>query len=356
MSQGALHQFLTGAAEGDAITGHALIIRRWLRDLGFNSHLYAQHIHANIEHEVRHLSRYRQGAGEERAIYHHSIGSDVPEFLAARSLRLWLIYHNITPNRFFARSDIKRMELAQLGRDQLGELRQQTERALAVSPYNEQELTAAGYDKTDVLPLPLDPKLYDLPLNEELAARVRQTGPNLLFVGRLAPNKKQEDLVKLLYYYRRFAPEAHLYLVGDRWEIGYDKWVEALAEELGIAAGLTLTGKVSQQDMVTYYKCSDCFISMSEHEGFGLPLLESMTCELPILAYGVTGVPGTLADTGIQFLHKDYEALAELIQLLQEDQALRLRIIALQKERVQVFLEPAVRAQFEQFLREVGLV
>ena len=86
MSQAALHQFLTGAADGDAITGHARIIRDWLRGMGFKSELFAQHTDPSMEHEVRHLSRYRRQADEEWAIYHHSVGSSVPDFLAERPI------------------------------------------------------------------------------------------------------------------------------------------------------------------------------------------------------------------------------------------------------------------------------
>ena len=144
--------------------------------------------------------------------------------------------------------------------------------------------------------------------------------------------------------------------MGDRWEVGYDKWIEALAADFKIDDGVTLTGKISQQDMVTYYRTSDLFVSMSEHEGFGLPLLESMYFSLPVLAYSTTGVPYTMGDAGVQFYEKDYEGLAELIQLLMEDQALRQRLIARQKERVQIFLEPEVRAQFELLLQKVEIV
>ena len=356
MIQGNLHQFLTGAVEGDAITGQAMIMRQWLREFGLQSHIYAQHIHPSVEKEVRHLSRYRRGKDEKWAIYHHSIGSDVPDYLAKRPLRLMLIYHNITPTTFFERSDPMRMELAQLGRAQLLDLRYQTGLALAVSAYNELELQEVGYENTAVLPLALDTKHFDMGLNEALAAQLQRHGPRLLFVGRLAPNKKQEDLVKLLYFLRRLESNAHIYLVGDRWEVGYDKWIETLAADFKILDGVTLTGKISQQDMVTYYKTSDFYVSMSEHEGFGLPLIESMYLSLPVLAYGTTAVPETMGDSGVQFLRKDFERLAELIQFLMKNQALRQRLIAHQNERVQNFLEPAVRAQFERLLQQVGIV
>ncbi|MDX1416463.1 MAG: glycosyltransferase [Candidatus Promineifilaceae bacterium] len=353
MKKPELHQFLTGATDGDAITGQALIFRRWLRELGFKSNIYAQFIHANIEAEVNHLSSFHKKMLGERVIYHHSIGSEMPAFLTREHVRMLLIYHNITPKEFFERSDPQRAELARLGQEQLLGLSQITELALAVSAYNERDLIAAGYTNTAVMPLALRTADYDLFSNEVLESQLQSTGTNILFVGRLAPNKKQEDLIKLLYYFQRLDPQVHLYLVGDRWEIGYDRWVEDLAAECNLEDSLTVTGKVSQSDLVTYYRNSTIYVSMSEHEGVGLPFIESMYFELPIIAYGVAGVPDTIGDGGVLFYEKDYEGLAELVHLLVNDQAVQQRVIARQKKQLQRFLEPRVRQQFCRYLQQL---
>lgn len=355
MKGATLHQFLTGAAAGDAITDQALLMRRWLRDLGFESEIYAWHMHRGMVADVRPMATYRQSSSEEWGIYHHSIGSEMPDSLVHRDLRLILVYHNITPPEFFENSDPLRAHLARLGMRQLEILRPRTELALAVSGYNEAELQRAGFERTAVQPICLPVERYDIPLNERLAAGLARSGPRLLFIGRLAPNKRQEDLVKLLHCLRRLRPEAHLYLVGDPWEVGYDRWVEQLAGELGVRSGLTLAGKVSQQDMVTYIRAADVYVSMSEHEGFGVPLIESMYLGLPVVAYGAAAVPETMGDAGVLFYRKKYEPLAELLDLLLADDALRGRIIEKQRARVQAFLEPQVRRQFIAQLAKVGL-
>ena len=348
-----VHQILTGAAHGDAITDHALIIRRWLREMGLESHIYALHIHSGIEDEVRPLVSYRPGKHDRWVIYHHSIGSDAADLLQRYEQKLILIHHNVTPPAFFAKVDPAWAARARRGQQQLEALLPQTELALADSAFNELELQAAGYGNTAVLPITLPENQYTLPLNQALAEKLQHKGPNLLFVGRLASNKRQEDLVKLLYYYRRIQPDAQLILVGDRWTIKYDKWVETLAADLGLADQVTLTGKVSQQDMITYYKTADLYISMSEHEGFGKPLIESMYLNLPVLAYACTSVPYTMGNSGVLFHQKDYERLAELVDMLIIDQPLRQRIIAQQQQRVQTFLEPQVRAQFETYMEQL---
>lgn len=349
MNRGPLHQFLTGATAGDAITGQALLIQRWLREAGYESEIYAWHLHDSMATAARPMSTYRRARGETRGIYHHSIGSDVPEFLVGRDLRLILIYHNITPPGFFENSDPLRAYLARQGIAQLKMLQPLTELALADSHYNEQDLRRDGFTATAVLPICLQAERY----GSALVERPIGPGPCLLFVGRLAPNKRQEDLVKLLFFLRRIHPQARLSLVGDRWEMGYDRWVEQLAADLNVADGLELTGKVSHEALLAHYRSADLYMSMSDHEGFGVPLIESMLLGLPVVAYGSTAVPETMGDAGVVFHRKEFEPLAELIAMLYEDKPLRRRIVERQGIRAQDFLEPRVRRQFFSHLEQI---
>ena len=355
MSQTVLHQFLPGARSGDAITDQALMMRRWLRDMGYTSQIFAQHIDSDVETDILPLSRHRLAPDETLAIYHHSIGSDVLDFLKRRKFQLILIYHNITPPEFFAGIDPLMAYQLRLGQAQLAELQPITRLALADSSFNAIDLRVAGFQKRAVLPITLQPRRYDIAVNPDLAARLATTEPNLLFIGRVAPNKAQADLVILLHFLRRVRPAGHLYLVGDRGGTGYDEWLEQLTQELGVAEHVTLTGKVSHEDMVTYLKGADLYVSMSEHEGFGVPLIESMYLGLPVMAFGAAAVPETLDKAGLLFFDKNYERLAELAHLVLADEALRRRMIAAQHRRVQAFLEPKVRFRFEAHLQNLNL-
>jgi L-malate glycosyltransferase len=356
MGKLALHQIVVGAGPGDAITDQALMIRSWLRQMGFASEIYAEHIHADLLGNVKPFSAYRARKGEPFVFLHHSIGSSIIDQLISRGQQLVLIYHNVTPPEFFADVDPVWFQRMAQGQRQLEQVRPHTALALADSPYNEAELVGLNFERTGTLPIALDESGYDLPVNEQLLSGLEQGGPWLLFVGRLAPNKKQEDLLKLLYYYRRIRPEARLLLVGDRWLAGYDRWLEDLARALGLGEAVVLTGRVSQTDMVTYYRAAQLYISMSEHEGFGKPLIESMYLGLPILAYGSSGVPSTLAGAGVMFRSKEYEALAELVDILITDVNLRTRIIERQRQRVQLFLASSVQRTLRRYLHELGLV
>jgi glycosyltransferase involved in cell wall biosynthesis len=235
-------------------------------------------------------------------------------------------------------------------------MRSHTRLALGASPYSELELRQVGFERTGVLPIVLNESDYQLPEDPALRTRLQTEGPTLLFVGRVVPNKCQEDLLKLLHFYRRIEPEARLVLVGGTRERSYVNWMRYFTGRLGLTGAVTMTGHVSQEEMVTSYRNADLFVSMSEHEGFGKPLIESMYFDVPVLAYAAAAVPSTLGDAGVLFQHKDYEALAEMAHLLVRDQSLRAQIIAGQQARLRMFLEPQVRQDWTAYLQSLGLI
>ena len=356
-----LHQFLAGAGPGDAITDQALLIQRWLREMGFASEIFSEHVHPKVADQVQPLTHLRPRRDGPWLIIHHSIGASFLDEVSRLGLKLILIYHNVTPPAFFNSVDPASARAMTQGQKQLGLLKPYTRLALGDSSYNEEELRSQGYERTGILPITLDERRYQWPNNERIVRDLGREpgasgGPILLFVGRISPNKKQEDLVKLLYYYRRIEPAARLVLVGDKWLPAYARWIDELAQSLDLANALLMTGRVSQQDLVTYYRISDLYLSMSEHEGFGKPLIESMYLGLPIMAYRSTAVPGTLGKAGILFRQKEFEALAEVVNVILGDSTMRQRLIDQQHQRVQNFMEPVARNQFRTFLQELGLV
>jgi L-malate glycosyltransferase len=351
-----LHQFTEAAFVGDATGDHVFMIQRWLRELGFISEVYAEHYPPELEKVVRPAVTYRPRTQEELVIYHHTLGSRIADRLLAQSIRLILIYHNITPPEFFATTDPALTEELIKGREQLLLMRPVTDLALGASPYSECELRQVGFAQTGVLPIVLDESRYQLAAGPHIKAAFQGKGPIFLFVGRLAPNKKQEDLIKLLYYYRRLEPAAHLIIAGSVHQANYQSWLQELAATLNLADGVTFTGHITQAELVSYYQMADLFVSMSEHEGFGKPLIESMYLGLPVMAYAATAVPSTMGHAGALFHRKDYEALAELADILIKDHALKQRLIGRQQERVATFLAGQVRQEWRSFLARLQLI
>lgn len=355
MGKRVLHQVVETVLKGDATSDHVFLIRSWLREMGFVSEIYAPYCQKELENEVR-LYTPSALAGEEILLFHHTIGSDTLDQVWQQGIPFFLIYHNITPPEFFIGRDPVLTRQLERGREQLEKIRPITRLALAASSYSEKELKDLDFTETGVLPIVLDEAKYDLPIDSHIQAKCRTFGPLLLFVGRIAPNKRQEDLIKLLYFYRRFEPDAHLVLVGGLHLKEYVTWLRQFAIRLGVDDAVTFAGHVTQQEMVTYYRTADLFISMSEHEGFGKPLIESMYLGLPVLAYAATAVPSTMGGAGVLFHEKDYESLAEIVDILVQNQRLRQRIIAGQNERVKAFLEPNVRRLWATYLEKLSLL
>jgi glycosyltransferase involved in cell wall biosynthesis len=355
MGKKVLHQVSEAALVGDATSDHVFMIRRWLREMGFASDVYSPHTQKELESEARRFT-ISALAGEEILVFHHTIGSTALDEVWEKRVPLILIYHNITPPEFFVGTDPVLTRQLERGREQLAKIRPITRLALAASPYSEIELKELDFADTGVLPIVLDEAIYDLPLDNRIQAECRARGPILLFVGRISPNKRQEDLIKLLFFYRRIEPEAHLVLIGGLQSKEYFSWLRQFALDLGLGSAITFAGHVSQQEMVTYYRTADLFVSMSEHEGFCKPLIESMHLGLPVLAYAATAVPSTMGGAGVLFHEKDYESLAEIVDILVQNQGLRQRIIAGQNERVKAFLEPNVRRIWAGYLEKLNLL
>ena len=182
--------------------------------------------------------------------------------------------------------------------------------------------------------------------------------PRLLSVGRLVPNKCIEDLFKLLHCYRQVEPQARLWLIGrvPPWLPAYQAWLEEILISLNLRDAVELGGYVSQTDLLQRFRQADVYLSMSEHEGFGKPLVESMYLGLPVLAYAAAAVPDTLGGAGLLFHAKHYAALVEAIEILRTDPALRRRVVARQRERAQAFLPVAVQPLWENYLQGLGLL
>ncbi len=353
MSQQVIHQLINGASSRDAITQNALLWQRWLQDAGVESELFALSITDDCQDKVRPWHRY-PAKGVDGLLYHHSLGSSVvPELINQHADILVPVYHNVTPPHWFAGSQPDLAQRAANGIEQLNVLAQAVPAGIGVSEFNCADMRRAGFKRTEVIPITFDAQTYSKLI--PIPPKIKTDGPILLFTGRFAPHKCQEDLVRLLYACRQFEPNTQLLLIGAHWSAGYTDWVRYVAEALGVADGVHAPGGVSFEELAGAYQAADVYVSLSEHEGFGMPLIESMFFELPVLAYRSSAVTDTLGGAGITFGEKNFAALAQLIIALWQDKRWQQRIVAGQSARVQDFMEERVKAKFWQVLGQLGL-
>jgi L-malate glycosyltransferase len=269
-------------------------------------------------------------------IFHFSIGSGAGRLVKAAPDRLVVRYHNITPPEFFAGFLPHLARQCHQGRRELHAFAARAELALGVSEFNRGELEAAGFRRTAVLPIPLDlDGLAALPRSDVVRRLYDDGRANLLFVGRVIPNKRIEDLLRLFAVYQRSLDVAsRLLVVGDHW--GYEPYLvrlQELARALAVE-DVVFTGQVEDDELRAYYAAGSVYVSLSEHEGFCVPLLEAMAFGVPVLARDAGAVAETLDGAGVLVEGRQPALAAELAHRLVTDPSLRRVVLEGQARRL----------------------
>ncbi|MDE0115445.1 MAG: glycosyltransferase [bacterium] len=282
-------------ASGDATSNHTRLVQELLEERGVEVRIVVERKTQSGKDTVP-IEKWR--ADSRVSVLQHSIGSEVAQQIIRRKVPIVLNYHNITPPNFF---DAWQPELAKSvarGRQQLGQLASLTIRGIADSEFNAQELRSLGIEDVAVSPV-----LWQLSGGDVQAGlsdrEVAEDGGTVLFVGRLVPNKCQHDLIAAFAVLSRFRPQSQLVLVGDASPPQYLQSLKSLARRLGVQNRMVFAGKVSDKSLSQWYQTSDVFACASEHEGFGVPLVEAMANGLPVVAYDAAAVAETVGDSGI---------------------------------------------------------
>ncbi len=325
-----VHQLIANFSPGDAMGQAAVGFQALLRRLGHFGQLYAGEVAAGFESLVKPASQL-QPARAALVLYHHGIASSWAGRLLHYDCRLGVVFHNVTPARFYVGTRLE--EPLRSGRAQLTALAAAMDLSIGVSELNALELRQSGHRNVQVVPLFIEPTRFDPErIDPVMTNQLNSGAPMVLSVSRVVPHKRVEDLLGLHAELLRLRPTARLVVIGD-FAPGQRAFrqLAARAEALGRVEFL---GKVSHGELVAAYRKADVYVSMSEHEGFGVPLLEAMAADLPVLAFGAAAVPGTMGGAGIVFDTKHFAALAELVITVTEDDVLRRKIVEGQQQRL----------------------
>jgi glycosyltransferase involved in cell wall biosynthesis len=328
----AVHQALATLGYGDAIGHEVLGIQRVLQGAGYDSEIFVETADRRLEHLT---TDYREMVGRigpgDVLIHHFSIGSRASRTAYAMPGRMVLVYHNITPPEYFIGVHKDLVKLCYRGRRELTAYRSRVDLALGDSEYNRAELETLGFAETGVLPVVPDFAHLDLPPNEMTASRFDDGWTNVMFVGRVIPNKKFEDLIRTFHVYRtRHNPRSRLLLVGSY--SGFERYLamlHALLAKLG-TPDVHFLGHVSNEELTALYDVADVFLCASEHEGFCVPLIESFYKRVPVLAFASTAVPATMDGGGVLYDTKDPFEVARLLAAVVDDRDLQDAIVSSQ--------------------------
>ena len=352
-----INQWVPAAHGGDAIGDSARRVRDMLRSAGHESDLFALTMDDQLRDDVRMFSEPEARRGDV-TIFHFALPSPMTERFATLDGARVLQYHNITPAAFFAPYDAGLFRLAALGRQELRSLVGRVDLALGDSDFNRQELEAMGFAPTGVMPIAVNTeRLTGAPRRPALEKILGDGLINILFVGRIVPNKRIEDHIRLAELYKRYVDSYYRFVFVGRYDglPRYYAQVRALITELQMLPDrFWFTGPVPDEDLAAFYRWADVYVSLSEHEGFCVPLVEAMATDVPVLAYAAGAVPETLGGAGVLFAPKDLELAAEMLGTLVYDRPVRDRVIEGQRRRLADFAPDRIQRRLMEVVGMFG--
>lgn len=340
---------------GDAIGNDVLAIDLSIKEKKFETKIYAEGIDARIQKGLAENVKNLEVQTEDIVILHLSAWAKSNDLVANLNCKKVMIYHNITPPVYFEYYDKKNAQQCASGLEQLKELKNSFDMVLAVSEYNRQNLLEMGYKcEINILPIIIPFNDYDKNPSTKVLKKFEDNYTNILFLGRIVPNKKHEDVIAAFdFYQKNYNPKSRLFLVGN--PNGCENYAEQLkiyAKELG-TKNVFFTGHTAFNEILAYYKLADLFLCQSEHEGFCVPLIEAMYFNLPILAYSSSAIPDTLNGSGFLTKEKNPALTGALINKILTDEALKKTIIENQQERLLDFECKKIQSLFWKYMEKL---
>lgn len=328
---------------GDAVGNDAIAIYHLLKRAGYETRIYAEKINVDAGSDmVAFAGQLSTMTSEDWILYHFAFGNnEMRKLLESLPCHKAMIYHNITPSVYFAPYDTTLVGFLDAGRQELLQIKNLFFAVIADSYYNQMELRGMGYTcPIYVLPILIPFEDYRRPASAEVLQKYSDDGyKNFLFVGRMAPHKKIEDIIRAYAHYKkRYNERSRLFLVGnDEVLPSYSERLRRYVSDLGLSLtdDVIFCSHVPFEHILAYYRLADVFICMSEHEGFCVPLAEAMFFNVPIIAYQAAAVPETMGNAGLSLPRKDSAFVAAAIhevitnqefrEIMKKNAALRLK-------------------------------
>jgi glycosyltransferase involved in cell wall biosynthesis len=332
MSRPAVHQVLATLGYGDAIGHEVLGIQRVLARAGFHSEIIVETADPRLEDlTVDYRDMVKETGADDLLIHHFSIGSRASRTAFALPCRMMLVYHNITPPEYFLGVHEQLVRQCFYGRRELLPYRSRCELAVGDSEFNRQELAALGFPRTAVLPVVPDFSHLDVTPDTRVLDAYDDDWTNLLFVGRLIPNKRPDNLIRIAHAYQSmYNRRTRLLLAGSHG--GFETYLaqlHTLTSTLG-ATDIEILGHVTNEELTALYDVADVFVSASEHEGFSVPPIEAFYKGVPVVALAATAVPDTMDGGGILYDRANPGQIAGIVHRLLSNPALEAEVLAKQ--------------------------
>ncbi len=335
-------QVIGSFSRGDGIGNHIWELHKIFCAAGYCSEIYSQYQNEKQQiKKVKNISELRNVKSDDILILHMCIGSMVNRYIQRFSCKKIMIYHNITPPEFFKKYDINFYRMCKQGYKELKQLIGKFDCVAAMSEYNKKDLLQIGYrEPISVLSGYLIPYYeYQKEPDQRIIEKYQDEKKNFLFVGRVVPNKKQEDIIRVFAYYQKyFDSKVRLIFVGNTNLKHYVEDLKQYVQMIGVE-NVIFTGSVSFAELIAYYQIADIFLCMSEHEGFCIPLIEAMLFQVPVVTYKATAIPDTMGQAGVMMQTKKPVVWCQVIERVLNQEFIREKIILSEQKRVKERME-----------------
>lgn len=349
-------QLVSSLNFGDAVGNDALAIKHMLEGAGYATAIFTFAVHPKIKEEnVYNIDLLPELTEDDIIIYHYASEDGFQKLIEETAAKVVLRYHNVTPPEFFHGYDEKAETITRKGMAQIKSMKDAIDYGMVDSEQNKKDLEQMGYEcPISVVSILIPFKDYEQQPDLDVVNGYSDGNTNIVFVGRIVPNKKFEDVIACFAAYKKkYDPAARLFLVGNYQETDrYYQYLQEYIKKCGVE-DVIFPGHIAFDAILAYYKIADVFLCMSEHEGFCVPLVEAMFFETPIVAYASTAIPGTLGGSGVLVESKEPERVAEKIHQVIEDEQYKNEIVKEQKKRLQDFSYENIKEQILDELKKV---
>lgn len=354
MNKVQLHQFSESANYGDGVTNGMLYMQKIFQEMGFVSNIYAERYDEKLEGKILSYQKIDKNDKNQVFFIHYSIYYDFSKWLDSFDVQKHMIYHNITPAEFF-KDNPYLYKACKEGREILPKLKHKFVGYIGDSFLNTKELSDLGYENVKTIPLLIDiSKKLSCSFDKDYLDLISKDF-SVMFVGRIAPNKSQHDLIQIAKEYKNYNNDFKFYIIGGTTDKTYENKLQEEILQNNLTQNVILTGKISDEKLYAHYRTASIFLCMSEHEGFGIPLVEAMLFGVPVIAFNSSNIKDTLNGGGILFNEKKYDYIAATINLIRKNRAFKRAILLVQKQAINIYEHTGIVEKLIDYLNHFSI-
>lgn len=353
-------QVVSSMAEGDGVTNGVLGIKKILDKNNIINEIWTPCVLRGLQDvDIQIVCNICNDMFliDDILIYHFASGSELNIIVERLNVKKILMYQNVTPPYFFRGIEKNMFVGCMWGQYDAKQTVGNYVKAIVPSDYSKSELISYGWKKEHIKVIPVfSLEIGNGKFDESIFEKYNDGYINFLYTGRMVPNKKVEDVIKVFNYYKHNVNNnSRLFLIGSN---GPEKYMEALKSYISRnnIQNIIFTGHVSNEELEAYYKIASVYLCMSEHEGFCIPVLEAFKRGVPVIAYDCTAVGGTMGKAGIHVKEKNEREISDIITKIVNEEEYRTEIIENQYKRAKEFNIISYESNIITLLNDVQLL